>query len=249
LNQKKLLKPIQLALFVVVLSGCGSDSNSGSGSNTTVDTQAPVFNGLSSATAIGSFSASLSWSAATDNVSAAASIQYSVYVASISGAQNFSTAYASVQGASNMLLSGLTAASDYYIVVRAKDESGNEDSNTTEIMLTTGSGSAVSFSADVQPIFTASCTGIGCHAGVLPAANLDLTAGKSFSQLVNVNAAGCAGTEVRVTPGNSANSELAHKILGVNFCSGTQMPKGGTPLNSSEIQIITDWIDAGALDN
>lgn len=248
MNQKKLFKPFKVALFVVVLSGCGSDSNPASGVST-VDTEAPIFNGLSSATAIGSYSASLSWSAATDNVSAAAAIQYNAYVASSSGAQNFSTASTSVKGASDMILSGLSAASDYYIVVRAQDESGNEDSNSTEIMLSTGSGTAVSFSASVQPIFTASCTGLGCHAGVMPAANLDLTAGKSYSQLVNVNAAGCTGTEVRVTPSDSANSVLAHKILGVNLCSGTQMPKGGTPLSPTEIQIITDWIDAGALDN
>lgn len=228
-----------------IFSACSSDSNSSS--NGSSDTQAPVFNGLSSATAIGSNAINLGWTAASDNVSAAASIQYNAYVATASAAQDFSHPYANVQGASGMILSGLMATTNYYIVVRAQDQSGNEDSNVTEIVATTGSASSVTLSADVQPIFTASCI-TGCHGGAYPASNLNLTVGNSYAQLVNVAAAGCSGGEIRVVAGDSANSELAKKILGVGFCSGTQMPKLGS-LSAAEVQIIIDWIDNGALDN
>ena len=49
-----------------------------------------------------------------------------------------------------------------------------------------------------------------------------------------------------VVPGNAANSLLVQKITGTQK-DGMLMPPGGK-LSEVEIQIITNWINAGALE-
>ncbi len=48
-----------------------------------------------------------------------------------------------------------------------------------------GCGASVSFAAQVQPIFTNSCT-VGCHSGTRPADGMDLSAGRAFAMIVGV---------------------------------------------------------------
>jgi parallel beta-helix repeat protein len=56
-----------------------------------------------------------------------------VYVAATSGGQNYaSPSYTSQPGATTLILTGLTPATRYYIVVRARDAAGNIDANTVE---------------------------------------------------------------------------------------------------------------------
>jgi hypothetical protein len=50
-----------------------------------------------------------------------------------------------------------------------------------------------------------------------------------------------------VVPGSAATSLLAQKLLGTQTV-GAAMPMG-TSLGQNEIQIILDWINAGAADN
>lgn len=107
---------------------------------------------------------------------------------------------------------------------------------------------SVSFSADVQPIFTASCAANGCHKGIMPAQGLDLSAGKSYGGLVNIAAGECMDGRKRVLPGQPAQSYLIDKMMGVDLCSGTQMPKLGL-LPSAQIETVSNWICAGALNN
>jgi hypothetical protein len=125
------------------------------------------------------------------------------------------------------------------------DQAGNEDANTTEIEVTTGN--PVSFSGQVQPIFTGSCTGTACHDSTAPAASLDLTAGTAYGALVDVTSAQC-GDRALVAGGNPGASYLVDKLLGINLCSGTKMPKTGA-LSPQEIQLIIDWVSEGAADN
>lgn len=106
----------------------------------------------------------------------------------------------------------------------------------------------VSFSAHVQPIFTASCLGGGCHAGAAPKADLNLNEGQSYGELVNVSAFQC-GERLLVSPGAVADSYLINKLTGVDMCSGTQMPKNDPALGANQIGLISDWICQGALDN
>jgi hypothetical protein len=138
-------------------------------------------------------------------------------------------------------------------VVRAKDPSGNEDQNTVERTATT-SDATVSFSAQVQPIFTngKTCTDAACHDSVAPARALDLTtAAKSFTGLVNRLSTQCTATKL-VAPGNPEASYLVHKLLGPGSgpCfTGTQMPKVGVFLSTAQLTTIQTWISEGALNN
>ena len=95
----------------------------------------------------------------------------------------------------------------------------------------TPAAEAPSFAADVLPIFEAKCT--VCH-GTLGGWDAS-----SYESVMNtgVNAP-------VVIPGDPENSLLAHKILGTQE-EGTIMPPTG-PLPDDEIQVILDWIAAGA---
>ena len=112
----------------------------------------------------------------------------------------------------------------------------------------TCAGGTVSFSAAVQPILTASCAAAGCHSGALPKAGLRLSAGNAYQALVGVTAGQCNDGRKRVLPGDPSQSYLVDKLLGVDLCFGTRMPKL-TALPATSIETIAGWICGGALDN
>ncbi len=77
---------------------------------------------------------------------------------------------------------------------------------------------------------------------------LDLSAGKAYAGLVNVAAAQCSDQRKRVLPGQPSQSYLIDKMMNVDICSGTKMPKVGL-LPQAQITTIADWICAGAPNN
>jgi hypothetical protein len=111
-----------------------------------------------------------------------------------------------------------------------------------------GCGPTVAFASQVQPIFTTNCTS-GCHSGTRPAAGMSLASGSAYANLVNVRASSTCTTLVRVSPGAVAMSYLMNKLTGVGICSGSQMPKAGGSLPSSQLQAINGWICEGAPNN
>jgi hypothetical protein len=78
---------------------------------------------------------------------------------------------------------------------------------------------------------------------------LNLSTGKSYSNLVNVSAGECSDGRKRVVPGSPPTSYLVQKLTGVNMCSGSQMPKQGQGLPSAQTQTIVNWICSGAPNN
>ena len=85
------------------------------------------------------------------------------------------------------------------------------------------------------------------HGPSAAAADLDLSAGRSFANLVNV-----LSTQVDlnlVTPGDVNASYLIHKVEGRPGIAGRQMPIGALPLTTEEIEAISRWIAAGARNN
>jgi len=108
---------------------------------------------------------------------------------------------------------------------------------------------SVSFKNDVSPILSAGCTAAGCHVGTKPKEDLDLSVGKSFGELVNVASSECNGSRKLVVPGNPGASYLLQKLLGVNLCTGSQMPKAGQSLPQAQIDAISAWICSGAPNN
>ena len=90
--------------------------------------------------------------------------------------------------------------------------------------------SAISFKDDVQPIFASRC--VVCHGR---------TNGLSLDTYDNVMKGGVNGAVI--FPGDVYNSRLAYYVY-----SG-YMPFRNTPLTSTEIQTILDWIALGAPNN
>ena len=98
----------------------------------------------------------------------------------------------------------------------------------------------VSYSQHVQPIYDQNC--IICHPA---SSNPDLTTANSYAETVNVNASGYSGK--LVVPGDPESSILYKKIDG-SGAYGSNMPLGGS-LSQTQINIIKQWIEEGALNN
>lgn len=115
-------------------------------------------------------------------------------------------------------------------------------------------GGPISFSAQIQPIFTSSCALSGCHgSGNIqpPEKPMNLSAGQAYSNTVNVSSAQL-GSMDRIEPGQPDRSYLVHKIQGTHLTvggSGVRMPATGNFLSQSQIDLIRNWIAQGALNN
>lgn len=100
--------------------------------------------------------------------------------------------------------------------------------------------------SDIQSkVFNPSCALSGCHGSTNAQANLLLTEGNSFSNLVNVQSV-LFPQFSRVQPNNSANSLLIKILKGE---VSPRMPFNGNPLPTAVIDSIAKWIDNGALNN
>lgn len=92
---------------------------------------------------------------------------------------------------------------------------------------------SVSFSKDVLPILQNRC--VSCHGGSRTSKGLDL---KSYDSVM----AGSENGPV-LTAGDAAHSPLVSMVV-----SG-KMPRRKPRLPDAEIQILTDWVNAGAPNN
>ena len=90
----------------------------------------------------------------------------------------------------------------------------------------------VSFSGDLQPIFSKNCTTTGCH-DATPAHKPSLVPDKSYNALVE------GGYVNTVVPHNS--------IIYGEVKSGAMPPTGA--VKQAEMQMILDWIRNGAPEN
>ncbi|MFZ5818335.1 MAG: c-type cytochrome domain-containing protein [Chloroflexota bacterium] len=95
-------------------------------------------------------------------------------------------------------------------------------------------GSAtVSFANDVYPILESRC--LNCHGGDSTREGLSV---KTYADLM----AGSDNGAV-VVPGDAANS------LFVELIASQKMPKRGAKLTPPQVQLFTDWVNQGALEN
>jgi len=103
-----------------------------------------------------------------------------------------------------------------------------------------------SFANVIQEIFDRrGCTASDCH-GSFQYAELDLRAGASYSNLVNVPS---TQTGVgRVIPGDAQNSYLIVKVEG-RQTFGDRMPQGLPALDNIDLTNLRNWIDQGAKNN
>jgi len=93
-------------------------------------------------------------------------------------------------------------------------------------------------------IFGAIC--IECHIGAGAPQGLRLDSEQNaFDFLVNV-AANQMPWLLRVEPGNPDDSYVVHKVEGGPNIVGGRMPLGRTPLTTTQISMLRDWISNGA---
>lgn len=247
-----------LLVTMLILSSCGGSSSSsddpaaggggGGGGGGGPDTTGPTFSGVASLEEAGMTKLVINWNAATDNASSSNNIIYNVYLATSAGAQNYTMpTTSSAPGDTSVVVTGLTANTSYFIVVRAEDEAMNEDNNTTEMTMTTVA-TVTTLSGNVQPFFAAECAE-SCHSTAANIAGLDLEEGMSYGELVNVNSGQCNPVVKLVTPNNANTSYLITKLVSLGCGSGDRMPPGVGALPAETVQIVKNWIWDGALNN
>ena len=98
---------------------------------------------------------------------------------------------------------------------------------------------------EVQEIFTVSC--LPCHSNLSLSGGLGLQAPQTFSNIVNVPSSQVPSLS-RIEPNDPEESYIIDKLEGTQAVGG-QMPLGQSPLPAQTIQLIRDWITAGAPDN
>lgn len=101
------------------------------------------------------------------------------------------------------------------------------------------------------------CTNAGCHGSTAPAGGLALPDVASAHAALVDQAPGdmspsCMGAGAYVIPGDADGSLLIHKLEGVDASGtavcGSRMPVGPL-LSQEEIDIVREWIDAGAMND
>ncbi len=109
---------------------------------------------------------------------------------------------------------------------------------------------AVSFSKDVQLILNDHC--VVCHQGQGPGqSNLTLEPRLSYSNFVGVPSTENPAV-MRVKAGAAGDSYLIAKLTGTQVAaggSGARMPYQSPPLAQNQIDLISQWISQGALNN
>lgn len=98
-------------------------------------------------------------------------------------------------------------------------------------------------------VFQPTCALVSCHAaGSQATSGLELVEGNEWEALVNV-VSPTVSTATFVVPGDPATSYLVAKLEDAVGITGSPMPPPFGGLEAAKIQMIKDWITAGALDN
>jgi hypothetical protein len=96
-------------------------------------------------------------------------------------------------------------------------------------------------------IFTPSCSFRSCHGASEPQKDLSLSAGLAYGALVNMDSVTHPGLK-RVVPGDPLNSVLFLAVQGTT--PGIKpMPEKNPALPAYKLEMIRQWIEAGALDD
>jgi hypothetical protein len=86
---------------------------------------------------------------------------------------------------------------------------------------------------------------VECHSGGAPSKGLDLTFEMAFDEMVDVASLQQPGV-LLVAPGDPDGSYLVIKLEGAAGMVGRKMPRGRPARPQSEIDIVREWIEAGA---
>jgi hypothetical protein len=216
----------------------------------------PRFAGVATTEAITPTAVALTWLAASDESTDAGAIVYAVYVVEGDAGVPTSPHFVTNPGELGALVTRLERRKKYEFMVRARDASGNEDSNSVVVAATT----LTSFELDVQPVFDRTCNLAGCHVPGNPPQGLILSKGFSYQSTVDR----VAGEAVAVGEPNLKrvdshspdpdDSYLWRKIQEEDenavIVGAPMLPEYFVPaLTADERSIIKDWIVQGAKKN
>ena len=208
--------------------------------NATADSTVPVFGGLATAAAAGE-TVELSWSTATDDVTVQGNITYLVYRATASGGQNYDApTYTTSAGETSYQAVGLTSGTTYYFVVRARDATGNTDSNTVE-RSATADGAAPVFAGITA---TAAATGGTVTLSWSPASD-GITAHDSIAYLV-YRAGGSGGQDYDTPTYTTSAGATSYQATGLTsgttyyFVVRARDEAGNIDTNTAELAVTAD---------
>ncbi|MGH7788670.1 MAG: hypothetical protein ACRERC_17505 [Candidatus Binatia bacterium] len=111
------------------------------------------------------------------------------------------------------------------------------------------SGSGGAFDQLQTEVFNPNCLSAGCHNAQNQAGGLNLSAGSSYDDLVDVaseNVVAQANGWPRVEPFDPDSSFLLIKVTDPGTGQGTRMPQGAAALAPAQINMIREWIADGA---
>ncbi len=139
-------------------------------------------------------------------------------------------------------------------VMSLLDTPGGFLTNLSRVVPEVSAQSTATLSFIQDTVFTPSCALSGCHGSPNPAQGMNLTAGLTFSNIVDVPSTQQPSLR-RVNPGNPDASYLIRKLEGEPSISGVRMPKVGLSgcttscLSQQTIDNIRQWISDGALND
>jgi hypothetical protein len=195
------LTPLQTYYYVVRARDAANNTDTNNkvvSGSTQLDTQAPTFAGLQTASATGPGTIQLSWNAASDNVSNSSQIVYNVYRATSPGGFNFaSPTYTSTAGATTFQATGLQPSTLYYFVVRAQDTAGNEDTNSVSKSATTQADTTAPTGGAATSAVGSGCTSATVNFGQ---ATDDFTSNANIAYQIcySTSSTGCSGANFHV---------------------------------------------------
>ena len=126
-----------------------------------------------------------------------------------------------------ILLAGVLSA----CVPQAADTSASQPTDAAAQPV--AQNTTISFTKDVLPILQSRC--VNCHGGERVSKGLNL---KTYNDLMTGSENGPV-----VTAGKAPDSLLVEMIV------SQKMPKNGPKLTSQQVQLITEWVNQGALNN
>jgi hypothetical protein len=162
--------PLSTEFFVVVraLDEAGNEDDNAvevsAFTGATSDETPPAYDGVLIAEAQSATQIRLAWDLASDDQTPQGSIVYDVYQSLVLGDYNFNTpVQTSSPGEAFTFVNGLDPETEYFFVVRARDISGNQDSNLVQASAETMPDTTPPVFAGVQQVQGTSATTVGLN--------------------------------------------------------------------------------------
>lgn len=136
------------------------------------------------------------------------------------------------------------------VLAACSGDTSNTDTNTTDTTETGGTSetgthsTAPTFDQVYSGVLKPSCALAGCHA-TGSGNGMELSDAGAYDALVN-QPSNVASGEILVIPSDPDGSYLVKKLEGGAGILGTEMPPPFGGQDPSDIQMIRDWIAAGA---